>query len=425
MLKIGVDLGTTRIKGVLTDRDNRILAEAERTVAFVPGISGIEIDPEGHWRMLSDILRELAVEAAVYGEPVEALAFAAASGNTLLLDRESGKPLTSIISWLDERAVGADLPCLRGLTPAHMRQLTGWPCIEIFPPAHLAWLREYRPELLDRAFVSQNHDYLQYRLTGRHRIDYSSATPFLLADQCAGHYAPELLARFGIDEKDLPELCPGGSPVGSLTAEAAAVTGLSTETVVYAGSFDHPAAARAADIRREGQLLLSCGTSWVGFFPCGDRERIIGAELLCDPFTRRENGLWGAIFSLPGIGRRIDRYVNEFIAPGAEHPLRVFDELAGQGGAGGVRIDLLAECRTPDCTPAQAARAVMESSARLLADRLSELKKHEFTFTEAVMVGGPSRSPVWPGIVAETTGLKLTTGGKSAGAQGAAILCSK
>ena len=60
-----------------------------------------------------------------------------------------------------------------------------------------------------------------------------------------------------------------------------------------------------------------------------------------------------------------------------------------------------------------------------LAHYLDELKKHGFTFTEAVMVGGPSRSPVWPGIVAETTGLKLTTGGKSAGALGAAILCSK
>jgi len=39
-----------------------------------------------------------------------------------------------------------------------------------------------------------------------------------------------------------------------------------------------------------------------------------------------------------------------------------------------------------------------------------------------VMVGGPSRSPVWPKIVAELTGLDVAVGGRSAGARGAALL---
>lgn len=423
MLKIGIDLGTSRIKGVLVDAAGRILAEAENTVGFIPDIDGMEIDPEAHWQMLAGILRKLS--AAAGGEPVSALAFAVASGNTLLLDRQTGQPLTNIISWLDERGVGADLPALRGLTPAYMRELTGWPCIESFPPAHLAWLRRYKPELLDRAFVSQNHDYLQYRLTGKHIIDYSSATPLLLADQRRECYAPELPARFGIDEADLPQLAPSGTPVGALTPEAAAATGLSVETVVYTGSFDHPAAARAAGILNAEQLLLSCGTSWVGFFPCPDRERIVAAGLLCDPFTQRDNGLWGAIFSIPCIGRQVDRYIHECIAPGADYPLRRFDELAAQSSGDIPVIDLRGEYRRPDATPAQIARGVMESAARLLAEKLDELKTCSFHFTEAVMVGGPSRSPVWPGIVAEATGLKLTTGGQSAGALGAAILCSK
>ncbi len=421
MLKIGIDLGTSRIKGALV-RNREILAEAEETVQFVKDIPGIEINPEAHWQMLVGILRKLA--AAANGETVGALAFAVASGNTLLLDRQTRRPLTNIISWLDGRGEGADLPALRGLTAEHMRELTGWPCVEIFPPAHLAWFMEHEPELLKKSFVSQNHDYLQYRLTGRHLIDYSSATPFLLADQVRECYAPELLARFGLDAADLPALGPSGTAVGKLTAEAAKETGLSTGTVVYTGAFDHPAAARAAEIVREGQLMLSCGTSWVGFFPCCERKKVIDAELLCDPFTRRENGLWGAIFSIPRIGRAIDRYVHEFIAPGVDHPLRVFDELAA-GSSDGLRIDLTGEYRTPQGTRTQAARAVMESSARLLAARLDELKAHSFKFSEAVMVGGPSRSPVWPGVVAEFTGLKLTVGGQSAGALGAALLCSK
>lgn len=420
MLRAGIDLGTSRIKGVLVDDGNRIAAESERRVEFVPGIAGIEIDPEAYWQTFCSILRELG-----RGREVGAIAFAAAAGNTVLLDRASGRPLTNIVSWLDRRAEGADLPSLRGLTPEGMSRLTGWPCTDSFPPAHLAWWREHRPGLLRNAFVSQNQDFLQYRLCGRHLIDYSSAVPLLLVDQCREKYDPGLLRRFGLDAEQLPRLAPSGAVIGNLTAEAAAATGLSAAAVVVAGSFDHPAAARAAGITEEGRLLLSCGTSWVGFFPCRSREKLIAARLLCDPFTRRANGLWGGMFSIPAVGPRIDRYVHEFIAPDSDHPFRVFDELAAANSAGGLEIDLAAEYRRPSGSRGRTARAIMEGAARLLAGKLEALRQDGFRFTEAVMVGGASRSPVWPGITSAMTGLKITVGGKSAGASGAALLCLK
>ena len=41
------------------------------------------------------------------------------------------------------------------------------------------------------------------------------------------------------------------------------------------------------------------------------------------------------------------------------------------------------------------------------------------------MVGGPAESPVWPGIVADVTGLRVTPGRRSAGALGAALLAGQ
>jgi xylulokinase len=64
----------------------------------------------------------------------------------------------------------------------------------------------------------------------------------------------------------------------------------------------------------------------------------------------------------------------------------------------------------------------MEGAADLLNRKLCGLAASGMTFDRAVWVGGPSRSPVWCGIVAETTGLELTVGSPHAGAKGAAML---
>jgi xylulokinase len=64
----------------------------------------------------------------------------------------------------------------------------------------------------------------------------------------------------------------------------------------------------------------------------------------------------------------------------------------------------------------------MEGAARLLNDKILKLKEQGFRYDRAVMVGGPATSPIWPRIVAEITGMTVTVGGRSAGAQGAAIL---
>ena len=298
---IGLDLGTSRFKGVLVDsKTKQILASAERTVRYLPTEQPgrMEIDPKEHRQCFISLLRELTAQSK--GCPVQAIACASAAGNTLLLDPKTGMPLTPVISWLDARAQKETLPALAGLDPEKLRELTGWPVVEIMPTAHLAWLLRHEPEKLQSAFVSQNHEYLLWFLTGVHAIDLSSAVPFRLVDQLKESYAPELIARFGLTEQQLPQLVDVGTEIGHVSIAAGRETGLSPETRVFAGCFDHPAAARGENILAAGELLLSCGTSWVGFFPCRDREKLLKAKLLIDPFLRNENMMWGECFPSPG-----------------------------------------------------------------------------------------------------------------------------
>jgi sugar (pentulose or hexulose) kinase len=419
---IGLDLGSSAIKGVLTDGKGAVLAEAgTETCLLHPQAGWVEVEPETHYRKVCGILRELA--AAAPGE-VAALAMAAASGNTLLSGPD-GAPLTNIVSWMDERAARQPPAALAGLTAPEVARIAGWPCVNSFPLAHLAWLRERQPELYASAgHYGMDTDWLLFRLAGRWMMDHSTATTFHLQEQTSGSYCEEFLRRLDIPRGKLSPLVRSGVPVGPLTAAAARDTGLSPRTMVVTGCFDHPAAARAVGVREPGALMLSCGTSWVGFTPVMERQAVLDAGLLCDPFLSGEGGPWGGIFSVSRIGRTIDWYVSNVIAPGEREPLRIFDATAAEAapGAGGLTIDLRQPPRAPSASRANVSRAVMEGAARLLHEKLQALRDRGFGYRRAVMVGGPAGSPVWPGIVAETLGLVVTVGGRSAGARGAALL---
>jgi L-xylulokinase len=88
-------------------------------------------------------------------------------------------------------------------------------------------------------------------------------------------------------------------------------------------------------------------------------------------------------------------------------------------------LDLTAPPAKIADSPANIARAVMEGAARLLRERLDDLRKRGFEFSEAVMTGGPSKSRLWPGIVEEFTGLSIGVGSEFAGAVGAAKLARR
>ena len=419
---IGLDLGTSAIKGVLVDAAGRVLAEAGTPTNLLSPRSGwVEVDPEEHYRKTCGVLRELAAVAP--GE-VSALAMAAASGNTLLTDA-AGQPLTPIINWMDQRAAQEQPAALAELTGADVALISGWPCVNSFPLGHLAWLREHHPELYHAAgHYAMDTDWLLHRLTGQWRMDHSTATTFHLQEQTTRTYYQPFLQRLAISTEQLSPLTPSGVAVGSLTQQAAHDSGLSMQAVVVTGSFDHPAAARALGVLAPGQLLLSCGTSWVGFIPETERRRILDAQMLCDPFLSGNGGPWGGIFSVPQIGRTIDWYIDHLIAHGADDRLQVFNDAAAASlpGAGGVQIDLREPPRLINAERAHISRAVMEGAARLLHEKMLGLQAHGFHYERAVMVGGPSLSPLWPQIVAEIMGITVTVGGRSAGARGAAML---
>ena len=422
-LYIGFDLGTTNIKAVLVDDSLSVLSATKREMNYIEPESGYkETDPEILMESIFDILKEFT-SLIKNKTKIKAVCFSGATGNTMLLD-EANNPLTNIISWLDTR------PVKSLFTVEEVYPVTGWPAVEIFPLAHLSWWKENAKEIYEKAQrIVMNNDFITFRLTGNFALDYSTATTSHLYNQLDKCWHKPFLDKLEIKEEQLSKLLPTGTPIGNITKFAAEQTGLSEDVIVISGAFDHPTAARAVGIKEEGDLLLSCGTSWVGFFPTKDREKALKLKVLVDPYLSDETGHWGAIFSLPKLGIKIDNWINklaEYYKIPEKEKFDFFNCEAGKSKLSDNGLIINIEDEPSDeifktNSAVDVARIIMESVARKLKDEIDKINTGGITTKKIFMVGGPTNSDIWIKIISKITGLKINLGdGEYTGAIGAA-----
>ncbi len=424
---IGLDLGTSAVKGVLMSAKGVVIAKEKARTSYITAKDGsIEFDAEEFYSLVAGVIQNL-VKALPDGAAVAGLSMVTASGNTVLLDG-ADKPLMNAVSWMDTRARDESQTVFGELlNPAEIHQITGWPFINMFPIVHLSWLKCHQPEMLQQAAkICMSTDYVNFRLTGEWGIDSSTATTsYLQAQRKAEWYLP-YLEKLGIPADKLPPIIDSGTVLGRITPEAAEKTGLPAGTPVVLGSFDHPGAARGSGVFDEGQLLLSCGTSWVGFYPLKDRDLAVSQNLLVDPFLRKE-GLWGVMLSLKAISNYVEQYLRRYISDSPDK-YKEFDRLAACApiGANGLLINTMQfdeRDELDQCLKADIARAVMEGTAYLLRMRIEQLQQAGMRVDTVNMVGGPSETHPWPQIIADVLGRRVTiVNGSCAGAVGAAVL---
>lgn len=433
-LLIGLDLGTSAVKGLLVSSDGAILAREKVATEYTrPGLGRVEFSADGHFELVCDCIRKLSSKIPGDGHVV-GLSMAAASGNALLLDPED-KPLGNAISWMDMRAGKEYKDLLEPLGIDTIYETVGWPGIPAFPLTQFLWKQRNEPEVFKKAGRKiMQLTYIFYRLTGEWGVDRSTASTYYLQNQVEKKWHAPFLEAVELEESSMPRLMDSGSVLGALSGRVAEKTGLAAGTKVVLGAFDHPCAARGVGVFEPGDMLLSCGTSWVGLFPHDDRSLAVKNSMLIDSFLR-DHGPWLPFFSIPSVGIAVDWFVDNVIAkeiaPGAKYDC--FGELArsSPAGANGLIINpTIPNPENPEQEKAfkgrstgEIARALMEGLAFEVKAKMEALSLSGVSADRITMVGGPSESKAWPQIVADATGLSVSLlNGQTAGAMGAAIL---
>jgi len=146
---LAVDQGSSSTRCIAYDARLRAVASAVRPVATSrPGPGMVEHDPRD---LLGGALAAIAEARAAAGGQVAGVGIANQTESFVVWERETGDPVTPVVSWQDQRA--EELCRALAAEPAAGRvgSVTGLPLDPTFSAPKLAWLFERDPALRERA----------------------------------------------------------------------------------------------------------------------------------------------------------------------------------------------------------------------------------------------------------------------------------
>ena len=438
---LGLDIGTSSIKALLVDADQRVVAEASAPLSVSrPHPLWSEQDP-GDW--VEGV--EAAVAAIRRHAPTEfaALAGIGLSGQmhgATLLDAHD-KPLRPAILWNDGRSF-AECAELKRRVP-DLEQRTGNLAMPGFTAPKMLWVAAHEPEVARATRrVLLPKDYVRLRLSGEAVSEMSDASGTLWLDVGRRRWDASLLAATGLTEKAMPSLVEGSEVSAYLAPEIAGAWGLTGRKIPIAGGGgDNAASAIGVGATAAGAGFVSLGTSGV-IFSVTDRfvslpERTLHA--FCHALPHRWHGMavmLSAASSLSWIAAVLgrERDIGELIAGAAS-----FARSKSAVGSAPIFLPYLSGERTPH-NDAEATGmfaglraehgadalvfAVMEGVAFSFADGVDVLDAAGARPVRALLVGGGARSEFWGQMIADVAGLSidLASGAEAGAALGAARL---
>jgi xylulokinase len=405
---IGVDLGTSAVKTLLVAQDGTVRAEAAREYPLYHEKSGwSEQEPEDWVKGTTESLKELVARSGIRPEDIEGISFSGQMHGLVLLDGVN-RPVRRAILWNDTRTTEQCREIERTLGD-RLLPVTRNPALEGFTLPKILWVQRNEPQAFDAAtrFVLPK-DYLRYRLTGAIYMDLSDAAGTLMLDVAHRRWSKEVLEAFGLSEAFCPPLVEAGEQVGTLSGEAAAVTGLSPHTKVFAGGADNACGAIGAGILSPGLTLCSIGTS--GVILTYEDHADADYQGKVHFFNHGKPGAFYAMGVTLAAGYSLSWFRNTFAAGESYDSL-----LAGVGevpaGSGGLLFTpyLVGE-RTPHAdsvirasfigmdgshTRDHFARAVMEGITFSLNESVDLFRAAGKKVDTIISIGGGAKNPVW------------------------------
>jgi xylulokinase len=423
MALIGLDIGTSGVKGIALDQTGQVVGRAGHAYPLsTPRPGWAEQDPELWWAAAQTVLSALAEQAG----PAEAIGLSGQMHGLVALDA-SDRPLRPAILWNDQRC-GAECAEIEAtIGPERLVALTGNRALTGFTAPKLLWMGHHEPELYERIHrVLLPKDYVRLKLCGEYAQDVSDASGTLLFDVGARDWSAEVATALEIPPDWLPP-----------ALESAAVSGLTPQGIpVAAGAGDQAAGALGVGVLSPPSASIVLGTSGVVFAAL---ERYLPEpQGRTHTFCHAAPQTWHAMGVMLSAAGSLD-WLRQVVAPGVD-----FDTLTAEAGAwkpgteGLTFLPYLAGERTPHADPdargsftglslrhdrGALVRAVMEGVCFGLRDCLDLMAMSGAEIDSAVISGGGANSELWCEMAASVLGIPLSrTANHDGAAFGAALL---
>jgi xylulokinase len=263
---LGIDIGTSRSKGVACRPDGTVVAQATRAHDVDrPAPGWVEHDAEAVWWGDAVALCRDLVEAIADADLVRAVAVTTCGPCLLPVDRD-GRPLRpGILYGVDTRAADEIERLGQRIGAASIRRRTGMPLTSQSIGPKLAWVAHHEPEVARRTAVWHTAtSFIVERLTGVAAIDHHQASyfgPFIDAQRRAWDLRAADDAGLPGLARTLPDLRWPREVAGGITAAAAASTGVPAGVPVLVGTSDGPMEALAVGATVPGIVAITHGST--------------------------------------------------------------------------------------------------------------------------------------------------------------------
>jgi xylulokinase len=435
---LGIDIGTGGSRALLVDRTGAVVAA--HTVAH----EGIHMErplwaeqhPENWWDAAAEAVRGVLSAAGVDGSAVRGIGLSGQMHGLVILDSACQVIRPSLI-WCDQRSQGQVDWVNEKAGRAKVLECTANPVLTGFTLPKLLWVRDNEPQFYERVRkVLLPKDYVRFRLTGEFATEVSDASGTALFDVVNRRWSFELADLLGIDRSVLPACFESTEISGTVSREAAALTGLAEGTPVAGGGGDQAASAVGNGIVAPGLVSCTLGTSGVVFAHMEQVAYDPGGRV--HTFCHAVPGKWHVMGVTQGAGLSLQWFRNQ-LAPGVEYDDLMAEAAAAPAGSHGLWwLPYLMGERTPHLDALArggwiglTARHRRGDLIRALIEGVSYSQRDCLEIVESLGVavesvrasGGGAKSPFWRQVLADVFGKPVVTLASQEGsALGAALL---
>ena len=330
---IGIDAGTTHLKCAMIGLDGRILAVEKAATPVCSDGDASWYDPQQIYGTVRTLIRRLVAGDGTdgLGDGICGISITGMSEAGLVLERESGRELTEILPWFDRRT--ETLARQTGPEEARNRFLkTGLYNSFKYGIYKYLWLLEKRGLARENTIWLSMCDYLAFRLTGRYATTAGFAVRTYAYDMERGCWDGEYLGRFGLTQRQFPQVVRDGEAIGSCAdRELAELLGENVKVAI--GGHDHICALYAMAGENGLRMADSSGTAetYMGI----TEKRSLSHEdyargVVYGPYPG--GGKWFWMGNLPSSGQAVEWYRGQLRADviSYEEMERMLERLAGR-----------------------------------------------------------------------------------------------
>jgi autoinducer-2 kinase len=431
---MAIDAGTGSVRVILFDTQGNELfvTQSEWTHKEDKRYPGsMDFDIEKNIGIITRLIQEMLAASKVDPGAIAAISTTSMREAIVLYD-ENGKELWACAN-VDSRANDevANLNRISDTIEAEIHHISGQ-TFSLGAIPRILWVKKNVPETYDKTkYVTMLNDWITYRLSGVISVEPSNGCTTGLFDLKKRAWDPGISEKVDLRGDIFPVVNESGSIIGHVTEEFAALTGLSTRTLVVAGGGDAQLGCIGMGVIGEGDAAVLGGSFW-------QYEYTTNRVEINDDCTVRVNchaipNAWQyeAIAFFPGLIMRwfrdtfceLEAYLQKETGESiyAQMEKRAVDVPAGCNGMICTFSDKMNYFAWKHAAPsfidfkfdssfnkASFYRAIMENAAFVTKGNIDSVSQITNTTPESIVFGGgASKSDLWCQIVADVLNLKV------------------